>query len=260
MKWIGFGVGLWMLSVPLACGSDQGGLQDAGATLDVDFIDDAAELGGGLDEVSLCEDATVITTKASLITAIEAIPWGGLASYSSGPLPLSGDLRIQGTVSLNSLDLALPPTCDAGVSYCRQEVLFSNRDEVAGVNVSGETAPGGAKNITFADVTVRVRPVVVDTHPSPYVATPVVQILAPCGADCGQDRSCPSDRVCYGPSEYCRHCDNQTREICACFTFDGPQEDGTECWFAVSGDVLCQGECRDGTCEYTGTPGWAGCP
>jgi len=229
-----------------------------------DTVGDVAKdnLSGDLpvDVSTSCAEPVTVNSKAALIQTINAMGWGGMSSYSSGILAVSDDIQVTGTLTLTSGDVALPPNCDAGVSYCRQEVLFDVQDGVTGVTIGGEQGAGGWTSVTFADAVVRFRLVVVDTHPSQYIATPVLLILASCESDCASGRKCPGDHVCYNESEYCRYCDAKTKEACACFTFDGPEADDSDCFFAVSGDVMCQGKCQDGVCEYTGTPGWAGCP
>ena len=59
---------------------------------------------------------------------------------------------------------------------------------------------------------------------------------------------------------HCAFCLSGTKEQCACWDGKESLTDSTACSFMVSGDVMCEGVCQAGTCHYTGTPGWAGCP
>jgi hypothetical protein len=215
----------------------------------------------------VCPEAITVTEADDVFSAVAAAGWGSLGPYSSGVQPITADLVVQGTLTLQAADFAVPTGC-SGRDDCRATAMFVLRGAPAGVTGAGEDPQawlGGFPSLVVTDATIRLRPLVTDTHPSEYNFVPMLHVLPACGTDCGagdERRLCPADGACYDVGRggaYCRLCLGRDKQDCACWTTDGPQEDGESCWFMVSGDAMCAGTCRGGTCR-SDEPGWAGCP
>lgn len=200
-----------------------------------------------------CPDPIAIGSADDLVAVLAAAVWEGQGGYTSGPLPITPDLVVSGTVVLEAADLPVPPDC-LDRSDCSPQGGFHLSSPVPGAAVEGD--PGlpcddSFARLTLTDTTVRLRPYLRDTHPCTYNFVPAVAVLPACGSPCGEGRAlCPVDGVCYQVGEpYCRLCEGGTKEACACQGPEGPLGEGADCTYWQSGDVQCVGTCRQGVCE-----------
>jgi hypothetical protein len=204
-----------------------------------------------------CPDPVVVSSTEDLVAALAALPWEGAGAYTSGPLPITPDLVVSGTVVLEAGQLPIPATC-LGRSDCSPRGGFW-AGSVAGVVVEGHadvTCLSAASRLTLTGTTVRLRPLLSDTHPCAFNYVPVVQVKPPCGTPCSSDQAmCPADGVCYARgTTYCQSCEGGSKEACACRGPGGPLEEGASCSYWESGDVRCDGICRQGTCDAGSCP------
>jgi hypothetical protein len=231
--------------------------------------------GTGADETSTTDRSsttTAVTTMAAFecpdpigvddvgdITGILAeMQWKGAGPYGGGVLPVTPDLVVTGTVIVESADVPVPESC-LGRNDCLHAVGFSG-PQTDGVALDGSPEGdfiGLAGRLTLSDTTVRLRPVMLDTHPGPANSVPSVRVLEPCGTPCGPSAAtCPADGVCYDTrgesSAFCLFCEGKGAQECACSATPGTVPDGESCSYFVSGDVVCTGTCRDGTCVGEG--------
>lgn len=221
-----------------ACGGDDGGASTTASTT--------------LPPLE-CPDPVAIGSTEDLVAVLAATSWVGMGGYTSGPLPITPDLVVSGTVVLESSDLPIPQGC-RDRSDCSPEGGFRMGIPVTGVVAEGEalgSCVDGYARLTITDTTLRLRPVLYDTHPCRYNFVPIVTVAPPCGTACGEgSRICPYDGSCYAAGDvFCRLCTGGSREVCACQGPEGPREEGASCSYWQSGDVQCVGTCRQGSCE-----------
>ena len=200
-----------------------------------------------------CPDPITVASADDLVAVLSATSWEGLGGYTSGPLPITPDLVVTGTVVLEAADLPIPEDC-LSRSDCSPRGGFRLGSPLAGVVVEGDPGiPCGdsSARLTLTDATVRLRPYLADTHPCEYNFVPLVAVVPPCGSACedGQEL-CPADGVCYDAgATFCRLCAGGSKEACACRGPEGPLAEGASCDYWQSGDVKCVGTCRQGNCE-----------
>lgn len=218
--------------------------------------------GGSSTTVSLppldCPEPVVVSSAEELVAALALLEWQGQGNYTSGCLPVTPDLIISGTVVLEADDLPVPADC-LDRSDCRPEAAFREVSGVAGATVAGDAGfdcAAGFTRLTLVDTTVRLRPMLLDTHPCRYNFVPLVAVLPPCGTPCGEGQElCPVDGVCYSAgTRFCQSCEGGTKEACACRGPEGPLADGSPCSYWQSGDVRCEGVCRQGACSAEPCP------
>jgi len=205
-----------------------------------------------------CPDPITVSSSEDLVAVLAATPWEGLGGYTSGPLPVTSDLVVSGTVVLEAADLPIPADC-LGRSDCPAVGGFRMGRAVPGVLLEGEVDLGctdGASRMTLTNTTLRLRPVLYDTHPCRYNFVPLVTVVPPCGTACESDQTlCPVDGACYATGgSYCRLCQGGSKEACACQGPAGPLPEGASCTYWQSGDVQCGGRCRQGVCQTDSCP------
>lgn len=201
-----------------------------------------------------CPEPVAVEEAADITALLDTLEWGTSGPYGGGPLPITPDLVVRGTVVLESGEVPVPESC-LGRPDCLHEAGFAS-SELRGVTLDGSPEGdflGLAGRLTLTDTTIRLRPVMVDTHPGPANYVPTIRILEPCGTPCGSAASmCPADGVCYdtsrSPSSFCLFCEGKAAPECACSATPGTVPDGEACSFFRSGDVICAGRCRSGTC------------
>jgi len=200
-----------------------------------------------------CPDPIAITSTEDLVAALAGLSWEGLGAYTSGVLPITPDLVVTGTVTLEAADLPIPQDC-LDRPDCSGEGGFWVGAPVPGVGGEGDAdLPCGDAyaRLVLTETTLRLRPFLYDTHPCRFNFVPIVEVAAPCGSPCGEGQAlCPVDGVCYAAGTgFCQACEGGSKETCACWGTDGPLDEGASCYFWQSGDVKCVGTCRQGTCE-----------
>jgi hypothetical protein len=200
-----------------------------------------------------CPDPIAIASTEDVVAVLAATSWEGQDGYTSGPLPITPDLVIAGTVVLEAGALPIPQNC-LDRSDCSAQGGFRMSVPVPGVVAEGDPdlpCDNSHARLTLTDTTVRLRPYLRDTHPCQYNFVPAVAVVLPCGTPCGDGQAlCPVDGVCYDAGTgFCQMCGGGSAEACACQGAEGPLEEGASCSFWVSGDVQCVGTCRQGTCE-----------
>lgn len=231
---------------------------------DLTLVDD----GGGIIHMDQgvgvpCKPAVEVADAAGLLAQLNALSWSSRGPYTSSRLPLSGDIRVKGTVSVTGDKVTAPSSCTAGVCPPRASFVIVDRNASVSCDAPDTAAwmqvCGG---VTLRDTTVRFRAVVQDTHPGIYNYTPVIEVVDSCEKPCkAGEMRCKADNTCWSSYEdFCRLCLGRDKKICPCWSASGPLPEGTACHFMVSGDVGCSGTCQAGRCRYSGTPGWAGCP
>jgi len=199
-----------------------------------------------------CPDPITITSTEDLVAALVGLSWEGLGAYTSGVLPITPDLVVTGTVTLEAADLPIPQNC-LDRSDCSREGGFWVGAPVPGVGGEGDAdLPCGDAyaRLVLTETTLRLRPFLYDTHPCRFNFVPIVEVAAPCGSPCGEGQAlCPVDGVCYAAGTgFCQACEGGSKETCACWGVDGPLDEGASCYYWQSGDVKCLGTCRQGTC------------
>jgi len=200
-----------------------------------------------------CPDPIAVSSVEDLVAVLAATAWEGRGAYTSGPLPITPDLVVAGTVVLEAADLPIPENCLSRPD-CQPNAGFRTGVSVPGVLADGVadfTCSDGFARLTLSDTTVRLRPFLRDTHPCRYNFVPLVEVAPPCGSPCGDGQAlCPVDGVCYAVGTgFCQACEGGTKEACACRGPEGPLEEGASCSYWQSGDVRCDGTCRRGTCD-----------
>jgi hypothetical protein len=230
-----FIIALTLALVMVACGDDDAAIS---TTTSVPTLD--------------CPDAVAVASTEDLVAALAALQWRGEGNYTSGCLPITPDLIVSGTVVLEAKDLPVPADC-LDQSDCRPEATLALVQAIPGVTLEGDAnldCGGGFTRLTLTDTTVRLRPMLRDTHPCRYNFVPLVEVHPPCGTPCGDGLAlCPVDGVCYATgTSFCQACEGGTKEACACRGPDGPLADESPCSYWVSGDVRCDGVCRQGVC------------
>ncbi|QVL47627.1 MAG: hypothetical protein KFB96_18290 [Thiocapsa sp.] len=167
---------------------------------------------------------------------------------------LSGDLRIQGTVILESGQIPRDPTC-LERDECRQRVVLAMPTaDLPGVRC---TRTLESDTETFCD-RMELRDTLVRWHAGrwsmpPWTAwtIPMVQFLPACATPCPPGhRRCPTDRICRSTDdeEYCLGCLQKAPDVCACRDANGERPDRAACRFMVSRDRMLEGRCRQGRC------------
>jgi hypothetical protein len=236
---------LLMLAVVAACGDDDGGGSSSSTTTTT------------LPPLQ-CPDPIAVASTEDLVAVLAATAWEGLGAYTSGPLPITPDLVVTGTVVLNAADLPIPANC-LGRTDCQPQGTFRTGTPVPGATLEGEadlTCTEGYARLTLSATTVRLRPALRDTHPCRYNFVPIVEVAPPCGSPCGEGQAlCPVDGVCYSAGTgFCQACEGGSKEACACRGPEGPLEDGASCTYWESGDVRCDGRCEQGVCAVGACP------
>ncbi len=222
----------------------------------------ATTASGGADPATTyqCPDPIDVEAATDITALLAEMVWRGAGPYGGGVLSITPDLIVSGTVTLESATVTVPESC-LGRSDCLHAVGFS-APELDGVTLDGSPEGdfiGLAGRLTLTDVTIRLRPVMIDTHPGPANYVPAVRVLEPCGTPCGPAAAtCPADGVCYdtrgNPSSFCLFCEGKRAEECACSATPGTVPDGEPCSYYISGDVICTGTCESGTCVGEGCP------
>lgn len=205
-----------------------------------------------------CPDPIPIDDAADIVGLLAGMEWKGVGPYGGGVLPITPDLVVDGTVTVDGAAVPLPESC-LGRSDCLHAVGFSG-GALEGLALDGSPEGdfiGLAGRLTLTNTTVRLRPVMVDTHPGPANYVPSVEVVEPCGTPCGSSAAtCPADGVCYDTrgesSAFCLFCEGKGAQECACSATPGTVPDGEPCSYFQSGDVICSGACRDGTCVGEG--------
>ena len=173
---------------------------------------------------------------------------------SPGWSTLSGDLRIQGTVILESEQIPRDPTC-LERDECRQRVVLAMPTaDLPGVRC---TRTLESDTETFCD-RLELRDTLVRWHAGrwsmpPWTAwtIPMVQFLPACATPCPPGHlRCPTDRICRSTEdeEYCLGCLRKAPDVCACRDANGERPERAACRFMVSRDRMLEGRCRQGRC------------
>lgn len=198
---------------------------------------------------------------SQLLDILNSLEYEYYGYYSSGHLPITEDIQINGTVVISSAQLKIPKEC-LDRQDCRHSIGFSDEYGTDGISVIPDLGyfnyPPGTLILT--NVKLRFRTLLIDTHPDQYNFVPVIQLMPSSDYECEEsDVKCANDQVCYGTSDrfcsycsYCQNCLGISHQECVCQDEDGKFPDGTFCQFFVSGDAIMMGECQDGECipEY----------
>ncbi|MFH1330916.1 MAG: hypothetical protein ABIJ48_09745 [Actinomycetota bacterium] len=232
-----------LAAVAAGCGDDGGGTSSSSTTTLLPLQ---------------CPNPVTVTSAEDLVAVLTATAWAGLGSYTSGPLPITPDLVVVGTIVLDASALPVPEDC-RGRADCSPQAGLRVDLPVDGVVAEGDAnleCGDAYSRVIFTDTTVRLRPYLRDTHPCRFNFVPLVEVAPPCGSPCGEgQRLCPVDGVCYAAGTgFCQACEGGAKEACACRGPEGPLEDGSDCSYWQSGDVLCDGTCRQGVCAAEPCP------
>lgn len=235
--------------------ADQGDLASDGPLFDGALADAAGPYQ--------CAAPRAVNSKAELQQVLATLTWEMVGSYTTRTLAVSDDVALSRELLLESADVAVPATCTARQD-CQHSVSFVINTNAAGAQCTkrqaGEVPSDRCVGLRLAPGRYRFRATLQDIHPSAYNFTPMLTVLPSCEAPCAAF-SCAANKTCWSTfGAYCRLCLNKPLQTCACLEAQGPLPNETDCYFPASGDVMCQGKCRSGFCEYTGEPNWAGCP
>ncbi|EGV15952.1 hypothetical protein [Thiocapsa marina] len=166
----------------------------------------------------------------------------------------SGDLRIQGTVTLERGQIPRDPTC-LERDDCRPDVVLAMPSaDLQGVRCMRTLE---LDTETFCD-RLELRDTLVRWHAGrwsmpPWTdwTIPMVQFLPACATPCPPGhRRCPTDRICRSTAdeEYCLGCLRKAPDVCACLDANGARPERAACRFMVSRDRMLEGRCRQGRC------------
>jgi len=202
----------------------------------------------GCSEGLWCDDGVLreatVLDKEGLLAVLDGIVFYPL--YYQHPIgsaraPVTGDLRIQGTITIELSEIEYlcdnPTYCTFagfGTSWTREGIV---------VDDSG--------NATFTDVTVRFMGIDIDHHPG-MGQTLSIRILPPsCDPCTAEERKCYRDYICYEDfGAYCAFCTNNPPHGCACLDWDGRKPIGSDCYIALSPDNQYGGTCdAGGSCQ-----------
>ncbi len=204
-----------------------------------------------------CPDPVAVTTAEEILAILAETDWRGSAAYSIGTVSMTPDLAVSGTVVLHAEDVPVPASC-LERNDCFDGASFLMGGGYEGVTIDGTAGPDfqtGAATLTLSDTTIRLQPYLRDTHPGPYNAVPFVSVAEACSTPCREgSKRCPVDGVCYAEGDiYCRRCEGFSAADCVCRLPDASfADDGEFCSYPLTGDVMCAGECRNGTCVAEG--------
>jgi hypothetical protein len=194
---------------------------------------------------------TTIRSASELVSKLNALTF----AQQSGNLPTTEDIRIDGTVSVSSLQLTVPQGLSAGPYCFIKTVSFGDAYGVDGIHIkpvlTGAICPFGPAVLTITDTTLRFRPLIIKIRVPPILFDfPVIKLLPPSDYVCSDNQTkCPIDNVCYEDyQEYCLYCLALSPEECACRDGGSILSDGTPCTIYPSGDVLFKGICSNGLC------------
>jgi hypothetical protein len=215
---------------------------------------DASTAAAFFDECpsAQCAAPTPVHADTDLAAGIAAAPWPRKGPYTTGCLAASGDLRVDGSLTFDAGAIAVPAECAGG---CLDRVSFRLVGAPAGVScVAMDPAAhlGTCATVRVTDATVRVRPIIQDTHASPTGNfAPVVEILGACASPCAaSELACPASHTCYGSErDFCAYCLGGDNQTCACWTPSGQAVDRTTCHLYL-GDIMVTGTCQAGACAY----------
>lgn len=196
----------------------------------------------------------LVADRDELPPLLAELSWTSLGPY--GPrdrLAITDDLWTTAEIVLEGQNLDVPFDCGVRID-CRSEVRFLMEEPVAGVTLEG---PADGEIVWLPDrpilrarlgTSLRLRPVLYDTHPDRYNFVPLVLVLPSCTRACAPGSTrCADDAVCYEEGEAsCLSCDRSGPEACACAGLD----EGAACdWFS-SGDLVTDGSCAQGECVW----------
>jgi hypothetical protein len=165
----------------------------------------------------------------------------------------SGDLRIPGTVILESGQIPRDPSC-LERDECRPRVVLAMPSaDLPGVRctrtleLDTETF---CDRLELRDTLVRWRAGRWSMPPWTAWTIPMVQLLPACATPCPPGhRRCPTDQTCWRTDEeYCLGCLHEAPDLCACREANGERPDRAPCRFMVSRDRMLEGQCRQGRC------------
>jgi hypothetical protein len=210
---------------------------------------------------SICAVGPTITSANELVSIIEATSsWVAHGPYTTGCLPASAEIRVLGTLTVQTDQIAVPTVCEPR-SDCRKAVRFRVTNPlppgVECVRPEAWYAYSLCPAITLRDATIRLRPVLEDIHPSSFGNfAPIVDVLPPCSTPCtSEELACPATHTCWADvRDHCAYCLGGDNEACACWNGSSFESDGTACDLATSGDVIELGTCRAGRCDTTRRP------
>lgn len=195
--------------------------------------------------------SATVHSVGELDALLQARTWTSFAFYTTGCLPASDDIVVQGTLTLDAQSLTRPSGCGAD---CRTEIAYRLLDAPAGVTCD-ELDPidrlHACSKITITNTTLRVRTLIEDIHPASPNSTSVLELMGPCTEACPTSAfTCEESHTCWGSErDYCAYCLGGTNETCACWHASGLAADGTTCSIYVSGDVTVGGVCAGGACS-----------
>jgi hypothetical protein len=202
-----------------------------------------------------CAPGSTITGASELVAMIEATAdWVSYGPYTTGCLQASADIHVSGAVTVQADSIAVPAFCQSRAD-CRNAVRFRAKPLPPGVECLAPEQWYGytlCAGLTLRDITIRVRTVLQDIHPSGFGnAAPVVDVVSACAAPCGSaELACEATHTCWANvRDHCAYCLGASNEACACWDGARFQADGKQCNMAISGDVFVTGTCRAGTCE-----------
>jgi hypothetical protein len=202
-----------------------------------------------------CEIGPTITSANELVAIIEATSdWVVYGPYTTGCLRASADMHVSGTVTVNTDSIAVPTFCQ-NLGDCRKAVRFRSSLQLQEVECL-QPEPWFdytlCAGITLRDTTVRLRMLQEDIHPSSFGNfAPIVDVLPACATPCGSSElACEATHTCWSNvRDHCAYCLGGSNEACACWNGARFDDDGTQCSFALSGDLIANGTCHAGTCE-----------
>ena len=208
-------------------------------------------------EPKVSDNTTLITSACQLIEILNNLQWPDNDSM----LPTTGDIQIQGTVTIKSYQLSYPDKYSwCPVEYTRCPLLFENEHDTEGIAITNADEPAlyPVSTLTLTDVRLRFR--TVRGHYMPGIRVPEIILLPPSDQSCkAGELRCAKDNVCYSWMtevlyvqywlSYCMSCKNLSMDECQCRDQDDIFSDnGTHCGYSCSDDNCGDGQCRGGVC------------
>lgn len=226
--------------------------------------------GAGADGSAECIGRTPITSKEEFVAVAMDEPLQVADQFLHHRLGVSGDLFVEGPLTIDAMDLPPVESCQ---TVCDPRRFFlvppdtvsthGSTAPIGGVRCDETTQVGGltvCRRVTLQAATFRVRNLLVFV--GELTQAPVVELVSGCEAACPEgELRCESDQTCWPvkgafDTSYCRLCLGERRAVCACLSPDGQEmkADGEGCFYASSSDYVCGGSCQAGLCSSASSP------
>ena len=198
-----------------------------------------------------CGNPTKVADEAALKSLVNALEVTWDSHSAVGCIGTSNELEAEHEIVI---DLGEQPT-GSTLDCSKRPRRFALEGTIPGLSCekmdpSVNLGPKGCQILRIAAGTVfRVRAMDYDTHPSECNSSPLISVLPSCDTPCSNpDLKCGTTKICHSSyDEFCRRCEDRSREVCACRDATGRLAEGAECSYFVT-DMGFSGTCQSGSC------------